>query len=67
VYQSGYSDLNCYYTSVEMMLAPALRGKAVAVCGNTEDRYGIVLVKSEKAKKCGAKTGMVAATKTQTM
>ena len=45
-----HSDLNCFYASVEMMLNPMLRGKAVAVCGSTEDRHGIVLAKSEKAK-----------------
>lgn len=54
-----HSDLNCFYASVEMMLDPSLRGKAVAVCGSTEDRHGIVLAKSEKAKKAGIKTGMV--------
>lgn len=54
-----HSDLNCFYASVEMMLNPALRDKAVAVCGSTEDRHGIVLAKSEKAKKAGVKTGMV--------
>ncbi len=54
-----HSDLNAFYASVEMMLDPSLRGKAVAVCGSTEDRHGIVLAKSEKAKKCGVKTGMV--------
>ena len=36
-----------------------LQGKAVAVCGSTEDRHGIVLAKSELAKKAGVKTGMV--------
>lgn len=54
-----HSDLNCFYASVEMMLNPELRGKAVAVCGATEDRHGIVLAKSEAAKKAGVKTGMV--------
>jgi DNA polymerase-4 len=54
-----HSDLNCFYASVEMMLNPALRGKAVAVCGATESRHGIVLAKSELAKKRGVKTGMV--------
>lgn len=52
-----HSDLNSYYASVEMMLDPALRGKAVAVCGSTDDRHGIVLAKSEMAKKAGVKTG----------
>ena len=54
-----HSDLNSFYASVEMMLDPTLRGKAVAVCGSTEDRHGIVLAKSELAKKAGVKTGMV--------
>lgn len=54
-----HSDLNCFYASVEMMLDPELRGKAIAVCGSTESRHGIVLTKSEKAKKCGVRTGMV--------
>ncbi|MDD4169375.1 MAG: DNA polymerase IV [Desulfotomaculaceae bacterium] len=54
-----HSDLNSYYASVEMMLEPSLRGKAVAVCGSTEDRHGIVLAKSEPAKKAGVKTGQV--------
>lgn len=51
--------MNCFYASVEMMLDPSLRGKAVAVCGSTENRHGIVLAKSELAKKAGVKTGMV--------
>ena len=54
-----HSDLNSFYASVEMMLDPSLRGKAVVVCGSTEDRHGIVLAKSDLAKKAGIKTGMV--------
>ena len=54
-----HSDLNSFYASVEIMLNPTLRDKAIAVCGSTEDRHGIVLAKSEKAKKAGIKTGMV--------
>ena len=53
------SDMNSFYASVEMMLDPSLRGKAVAVCGSTESRHGIVLAKSQLAKKAGVKTGMV--------
>ncbi|NLT15436.1 MAG: DNA polymerase IV, partial [Clostridiales bacterium] len=53
-----HSDLNGFYASVEIMLDPALRGKAVAVCGSTEELHGIVLAKSEPAKKAGVKTGM---------
>lgn len=53
-----HSDMNCFYASVETMLNPSLRDKAIAVCGSTEERHGIVLAKSEKAKKAGVKTGM---------
>ena len=53
-----HSDLNAFYASVEIMLDPSLREKAVAVCGSTKDRHGIVLAKSEKAKKAHVKTGM---------
>ena len=52
-----HSDANCFYASVEMLLNPSLRGKAVAVCGSEDDRHGIVLAKSEKAKRAGVKTG----------
>jgi len=54
-----HSDMNSFYASVEMMLDPKLKGKAVAVCGSTEERHGIVLAKSDLAKKAGVKTGMV--------
>ena len=54
-----HSDMNSFYASVEMMLDPRLKGKAVAVCGATEERHGIVLAKSELAKRAGVKTGMV--------
>ena len=54
-----HSDMNSFYASVEMMLDPSLRGKAVAVCGSTETRHGIILAKSQLAKKAGVKTGMV--------
>ena len=50
-----HSDMNSFYASVEMMLDPSLRGKAVAVCGSTENRHGIVLAKSQLAKKAGVK------------
>ena len=53
-----HSDANCFYASCEMVLQPELRDKAVAVCGKVEDRHGIVLAKSEKAKKAGITTGM---------
>ncbi len=51
-------DLNNFYASVEMLVNPSLKDKYVAVCGSVEDRHGIVLAKSENAKKMGVKTGM---------
>ena len=52
-----HCDLNNFYASVECILHPELKGKAVAVCGDPEKRHGIVLAKSEKAKFAGVKTG----------
>ena len=52
-----HSDCNCFYASVECALNPALKGKPVAVSGNPEKRHGIILAKSEEAKKIGVKTG----------
>jgi len=40
------------------MLHPELRGRPVAVCGSEKERHGIVLAKSDPAKKAGVKTGM---------
>ncbi len=54
-----HCDLNNFYASVETVLNPALKGKAIAVCGRTEDRHGIVLAKSEKAKRYNIRTGDV--------
>lgn len=52
-----HCDLNSFYASVEILLNPALSGKAMAVCGSKEDRHGIVLAKSDLAKKYGVQTG----------
>lgn len=52
-----HCDANNFYASVEIMLNPALKGKPVAVCGNPEKRHGIVLAKSDLAKKAGVQTG----------
>lgn len=51
-----HSDLNNFYASVERTLNPDLAGKPVAVCGDKETRHGIVLAKSEEAKRYGVKT-----------
>lgn len=50
-------DMNNFYASVECLYNPELRGKPVAVSGNVEKRHGVILAKSESAKKCGVKTG----------
>ena len=52
-----HCDLNNFYASVECVKNPRLQGKAVAVCGNQDDRHGIVLAKSQIAKLSGVKTG----------
>ena len=52
-----HSDLNNFYASVERRLNPELNGVPLAVCGSKEERHGIVLAKSEEAKKRGVKTG----------
>lgn len=53
-----HSDLNCFYASVEVNENPKLRDQAIAVCGSTEERHGIVLTASYPAKRRGVKTGM---------
>lgn len=53
-----HCDLNNFFASVAIKQNPALRGKYIAVCGNPSLRKGIVLAKSENAKRMGVKTGM---------
>ncbi|MBR4418499.1 MAG: DNA polymerase IV [Clostridia bacterium] len=53
-----HCDLNNFFASVAIKNNPALRGQFIAVCGNPSLRKGIVLAKSENAKKMGVKTGM---------
>ena len=50
-------DMNKFYASVEQMLNPQLKNKAIAVCGSTEERHGIVLTASAEAKARGVKFG----------
>ena len=52
-----HSDMNSCYASIECSLNPSLKGKAVAVGGSEEDRHGIILAKTEQAKRYGIKTG----------
>ena len=51
-----HSDLNNFFASVETALNPTLKGKPIIVCGDPKERRGIVLAKSEEAKKYGIKT-----------
>ena len=51
-----HSDLNNFFSSVEIALDPSLKGRPLIVCGDPKERHGIVLAKSEEAKKYGIKT-----------
>ena len=52
-----HSDCNGFFASVECLHNPEIRNKAVAVCGDTDMRHGIILAKNEIAKKYNIKTG----------
>lgn len=53
-----HSDINACYANIELLFAPELRGKPMAVGGDQERRHGIILSKTEEAKRAGVKTGM---------
>ena len=50
-----HSDMNACYASIEAKLNPKLKGIPMAVAGNPENRHGIILAKSEEAKKWESK------------
>ena len=52
-----HSDLNNFFASVEAVKNPTLRGKTFAVAGDPDKRHGIILAKSQQAKKYGIFTG----------
>ena len=52
-----HCDINNCYASIECAENPELKGKAIAVCGDSEDRHGIILAKSQEAKNHGVQTG----------
>lgn len=52
-----HSDLNCFYASVECRDNPQIADKPVAVCGDAEQRHGIILAKNMVAKSYGISTG----------
>ncbi|MCL2136712.1 MAG: DNA polymerase IV [Coriobacteriia bacterium] len=49
-------DQNSFYASCEQAEYPELRGKALVVGGSEERRHGIVLAKSQEAKRYGIVT-----------
>lgn len=51
-----HCDMNAFFASVELLDYPELRNVPMAVCGNPENRHGIILAKNELAKKYGIKT-----------
>ncbi|MDO4485685.1 MAG: DNA polymerase IV [Bacillota bacterium] len=51
-----HCDMNGFFASVELLDYPELRNKPMAVCGNPENRHGIILAKNEIAKKYGVVT-----------
>ena len=51
-----HSDLNNFFASVSLLFNPTLKNMPVAVCGDKENRHGIVLAKNELAKSFGVKT-----------
>lgn len=52
-----HCDLNSFYASVEILYRPELKELPVAVCGEIEQRHGIVLAKNILAKRAGIITG----------
>lgn len=52
-----HCDMNNFYASVEQKSHPEYDGFPIAVCGNPENRHGIVLAKNYLAKEAGVQTG----------
>ena len=51
-----HCDMNGFFASVELLDYPHLKDKPMAVCGNPENRHGIILAKNEIAKSFGVVT-----------
>ena len=51
-----HCDLNNFFASVSLLFNPTVKDMPVAVCGDKENRHGIVLAKNEIAKSFGVKT-----------
>lgn len=52
-----HADLNGFYASVECLYEPELWHKPMIVCGDPDNRHGIVLAKNQPAKHYKIKTG----------
>ena len=48
--------MNSFYASVEILERPELKNFPTAVCGDPENRHGIILAKNDEAKKFGVAT-----------
>lgn len=51
-----HCDLNNFFASVSLLYNPTIKSQPVAVCGDKENRHGIILAKNEIAKRYGVKT-----------
>lgn len=51
-----HCDCNGFFASVECALHPEYKTVPMAVCGNPENRHGIILAKNELAKHFGVQT-----------
>lgn len=51
-----HCDMNGFFASVELLDYPHLKDKPMAVCGNPDNRHGIILAKNELAKAYGVVT-----------
>jgi DNA polymerase-4 len=49
-------DCDAFFASVEELFHPELKEVPMAVCGNPENRHGIILAKNQLAKGFGVKT-----------
>lgn len=51
-----HCDCNSFFASVETLFKPELKNVPMAVCGNPENRHGIILAKNELAKAYDVQT-----------
>ena len=51
-----HCDCNSFFASVETVLNPSYKNVPMAVCGDVENRHGIILAKNDLAKRYGIVT-----------